>query len=280
MQALQNKPLSALKGNTNALKSVEHQRQRRRQSSFLEQTNLALPVKLKYDRGKTFTIDNEMFEILLLMSKQTNKQFELISVYPNSNKFKLNGVDVSLVLDGIKMKSKVYVFSKGFVIFITNRDVTERDIRGDENKIKQFLSDIGYKQRGVTKSNRSKLIRRMFASIGEPTSHVISLPTSSEDEIYRHDTSDYEQGIVEEEEETDYETDYETDPQSGWETKTEGPYTDPQIEASGLNSIDPNSLIERLELLILETKAGHDGLYDEMLDISKQLLSMNIINQE
>ena len=48
----------------------------------------------------------------------------------------------------------------------------------------------------------------------------------------------------------------------------------------GLNSNpDPNSLIERLELLILETKAGHDGLYDEMLDISKQLLSMNIINQ-
>ena len=49
----------------------------------------------------------------------------------------------------------------------------------------------------------------------------------------------------------------------------------------GLNSNpDPNSLIERLELLILETKAGHDGLYDEMLDISKQLLSMDIINQE
>ena len=44
--------------------------------------------------------------------------------------------------------------------------------------------------------------------------------------------------------------------------------------------VNPNSLIERLELLILETKAGHDGLYDEMLDISKQLLSMNIINQE
>ena len=43
---------------------------------------------------------------------------------------------------------------------------------------------------------------------------------------------------------------------------------------------DPNSLIERLEFLILETKAGHDGLYDEMLDISKQLLSMNVINQD
>ena len=41
-----------------------------------------------------------------------------------------------------------------------------------------------------------------------------------------------------------------------------------------------NNLVDRLELHILETKAGHDGLYDEMLNISKQLLSMNIINQE
>ena len=43
---------------------------------------------------------------------------------------------------------------------------------------------------------------------------------------------------------------------------------------------DPNSLIERLELLIPETKASHDGLYDETLDISKQLLSININNQD
>ena len=39
-----------------------------------------------------------------------------------------------------------------------------------------------------------------------------------------------------------------------------------------------NSLVERLELLILETKAGHDVLYDEKLIISKQQLSVNIIN--
>ena len=50
------------------------------------------------------------------------------------------------------------------------------------------------------------------------------------------------------------------------------------IFGRGLNG-NPNNLVERLELLILETKAGHDGLNDEMLDISKQLLSMNIINQ-
>ena len=103
----------------------------------------------------------------------------------------------------------------------------------------------------------------MFASIGEPTSQVISIPTSSEDKEHQHDTSDYEQGAAEEEEEE--ETDYETDK---------------QIEASGLSKTDPNNLVERLELLIIEIKAGHDGLYDEMLDISKQLLSINIINQE
>ena len=51
------------------------------------------------------------------------------------------------------------------------------------------------------------------------------------------------------------------------------------VYGRGLNSnADPNSLVERLELLVLETKAGHDGLYDETLNISKQLLSMNIIN--
>ena len=127
----------------------------------------------------------------------------------------------------------------------------------------------------------------MFSSIGEPTSRVISIPTSSEDEIYRRDTSDCEQGIVEEE------TAYETDPRSGY-TDYE---TDKQIEASGLGKanqqrgsalgspsyhhyVDPNNLVEILELLILETKTGHDGLYDENLDISKQQLSMNNINQE
>ena len=44
--------------------------------------------------------------------------------------------------------------------------------------------------------------------------------------------------------------------------------------------INANNLVKRLKFLILETKAAHDGLYDEMLKISKQLLSMKIINKE
>ena len=84
-------------------------------------------MTLKDDRGETFAVDNDMIDTLLEMGKQRNKQF--------------------------------FDFSKGFAIFITNKDVTERDIKGDGNKIKQFLRDIGYKQRGDIKSNRSKLIR-------------------------------------------------------------------------------------------------------------------------
>ena len=192
---------------------------------------------------------------MLEIGKQTNNQSQLISVDANSNKFKINRIDVSLVPDGTKMKGNVYDFSKGFLMFIINKDITERDIKGDENKMKQFLKDIGYKQRGDTKSNRPKLIRKMLASIGEPTYQVISIPTSSEDEKYQRGTCDID------EEETDYET-------------------DKQIEASGLRNPNPNNLVERQELLILKTKAGHDGLYDEMLIISKQLLSMNIIKKE
>ena len=103
------------------------------------------------------------------------------------------------------------IFLRALLFFITNKDVTERDIKGDENKIKQFLRDIGCKQREDTNSKRSKHIRKMFASIGELTSHVISIPTSSEEYLFNRDTNDYEQGVEEEEEEE--EIDYETDKQ-------------------------------------------------------------------
>ena len=104
---------------------MEHQRQRQSSfldnlgSSFTDQASPISPVKLKDDRGKTLDVDNDMIEIFLLMGKKTNKQFEFISVDPNSNKFRVNGVDASLDPDGIKMKGKVDDFSKGFALFFT-----------------------------------------------------------------------------------------------------------------------------------------------------------------
>ena len=124
MQALQNKILAALDSNTNALKSLRRQQQ----NSFLDERAALLtpapnpPVTLKDDRGKKFAVEN-------------------------SKKLKKNDIDVSLVPDGIKMKGKVYDFSKGFAMFITSKDVIERDKKGDEDKMKLFLKDIGYKQR-------------------------------------------------------------------------------------------------------------------------------------
>ena len=87
MQALQNKTLAALDIYTNVLKSLKKQQQN---SSLDERAALltpapGTPVKLKDDRGRTFTVENDMIDTLLLMDKQTNKQFELISVYSHSN---------------------------------------------------------------------------------------------------------------------------------------------------------------------------------------------------
>ena len=135
MQVLQNKTLAALDGNTNALKSLGHHQQ----SSFLERTVLLTPssdptVTLKDDGGKTFAVENDMVDILIELSKQTNKRFQLISVDPNSNKFKINVVDVSPVPDGIQMKVKVYDFSKGFAMYITRNGVTESDIKVMKSK--------------------------------------------------------------------------------------------------------------------------------------------------
>ena len=53
-----------------------------------------------------------------------------------------------------------------------------------------------------------------------------------------------------------------------------------ELDAIGVSKADPNNLKEILEFLILETKVGHYGLYDEIIKIFKQLISMNIINQE
>ena len=131
-------------------------------------------------------------------------------------------------------------------MFINNKYVTKRDIKSDENKIIRFSMDIGYKQRGDTKSKRSKVIRESSIKTFSPRKDF-----TNEETVYESDEGE-------------------------------------EIEAIGLSErlrpwfpkVNPNSLIERLELLILETKAGHDGLYDEKLDTTKQLLSKTIICQE
>ena len=75
MQALQNKTLAVLDSITNTLKSLGHHLQ----NSFLdERAALLTPTPdphtiLKDDRGRTFAVDNDMIDILLLNRKQVNK---------------------------------------------------------------------------------------------------------------------------------------------------------------------------------------------------------------
>ena len=74
MQALQNKTLEAL--------TLNNEQQR----SFHElQTALSTLIE---SRSKKFAVDNDIIDILLEMGNQTNEQFELKSVVPNSNNLK------------------------------------------------------------------------------------------------------------------------------------------------------------------------------------------------
>ena len=222
-----------IEDNTNALKALEFSPVQQRGFSVRE------PITLPGREVKLFKLSNEMFDILADMRKQTNIQLRLVPFDANENEFTIHNVPTHITPNGRKLRNNNYDFTKSFLMFITNKIVTERDIKGDENKIKQFLWDIGYKQRGDTKSNRSKEDYQLVSHHREEILLVVSEST-----VY--DTNEEEE----------------------------------EVKASGLTKTDPNNLIERLEILILELKAGHDGLYDEMLDISKQLLSISIINQE
>ena len=110
-----------------------------------------------------------MVDILLLMCKQTNEKFELKSVDPDSNKIRKKWYSLISSTDGIKTNSFIYDFPKGSAMLNTNENVIERDkIKGDENKVKQFRRDIGYKQSGDTKNNRSKIVGRIIVSVASP----------------------------------------------------------------------------------------------------------------
>ena len=78
-RTLQNQTLEALAYNKNVLKALDPQKQ----SNSLDDR----AVTIKDDRGKTFTVDNDVIAILIEICKQTNNQFQLIPVDANSNKF-------------------------------------------------------------------------------------------------------------------------------------------------------------------------------------------------
>ena len=137
--------------NTNALKALEFSPVK--QSGFSVREPIILPGR----EGKLFKLSNKMLDILADMRKQTNIQLRLVPFDANENEFTINNVPTRITPNGIKLRNNNYNFTKGFLMFITNKNVTKGDIKGDENKIKRFLSDIGYKQRGDTKSNRRKL---------------------------------------------------------------------------------------------------------------------------
>ena len=77
--------------------------------------------------------------------------------------------------NGIRVRDNIYNFSKGFPLFFTNKDVTEKDIKSVENKIIRFLRDIVYKRERDNKSKRAKLIKRLAISIHQQEKILLAM---------------------------------------------------------------------------------------------------------
>ena len=117
-----------IEDNTNASKALEFSPFQ--QSGFYVREPITLPGR----EGKLFKLSKEMLDILADMRKQTNIQLRLVPFEANENKFTINNVPTHITSNGIKLRNNNYDFPKGFFMFITNKNVTERDIKGDENK--------------------------------------------------------------------------------------------------------------------------------------------------
>ena len=81
--------------------------------------------------------------------------------------------------NGIKVKDNIYNFLKSFTLFVTNKDVTEKDIKHVEKHIIRFLRDIEYKRNGDNKSERAKLIARLAISLASARKYF-----TSDDNLY------------------------------------------------------------------------------------------------
>ena len=185
-------------------------------------------------------VDTKTAKILHLMGAQSNPQLKLDLIDITTRSYKKNKVDITLEQGASIVKDNIYEFSEVFVNYLTNPNVTYCDIHEDENKIKRFLFDIGYDLGKGEK--RSSRYRTIKLILGD--GEKIYGRGLTEDKLDKHDNNDNHDNH----------------------------------DNHSCNS--SNNLAERLELLILELETFHNGLYDEMLNISKQLLLMNNINKE
>ena len=61
------------------------------------------------------------------MRKQTNIQLRLVPFDENENEFTINNVPTRITPNDIKLRKNNCDFTKGLLMFINNKNVTERD---------------------------------------------------------------------------------------------------------------------------------------------------------
>ena len=186
-----------------------------------------------------------------LLQAFTKKNIDLaFGLYAREGKFKIGNKEVNIEDNDIKVDDIIFEGTPGFWELVTSKNPNPDNYTGEDlEKYQQLviLTNTAYKGNDP-KNNKAK---------------------SSKSPKWRNIIKPIWEQIKKQKEEEDYEEEYEEDEE----------FTLSPTKGTGLKILpsDPNSLIDRFDLLFSSKKAGHTGVRNEIVSILDELKRQGVL---
>ena len=186
-----------------------------------------------------------------LLQAFTKKNIDLaFGLYAQEGKFKIGNKEVNIEDNDIKIDDIIFEGTPGFWELVTSKNPNPDNYTGEDlEKYQQLviLTNTAY-QGNNPKNNKAK---------------------SSKSPKWRNIIKPIWEQIKKQKEEEDYEEEYEEDEE----------FTLSPTKGTGLKILpsDPNSLIDRFDLLFSSKKAGHTGVRNEIVSILDELKRQGVL---
>ena len=186
-----------------------------------------------------------------LLQAFTKKNIDLaFGLYSQEGKFKIGNKEVNIEDNDIKVDDIIFEGTPGFWELVTSKNPNPDNYTGEDlEKYQQLviLTNTAY-QGNNPKNNKAK---------------------SSKSPKWRNIIKPIWEQIKKQKEEEDYEEEYEEDEE----------FTLSPTKGTGLKILpsDPNSLIDRFDLLFSSKKAGHTGVRNEIVSILDELKRQGVL---
>ena len=186
-----------------------------------------------------------------LLQAFTKKNIDLaFGLYAREGKFKIGNKEVNIEDNDIKIDDIIFEGTPGFWELVTSKNPNPDNYTGEDlEKYQQLviLTNTAY-QGNNPKNNKAK---------------------SSKSPKWRNIIKPIWEQIKKQKEEEDYEEEYEEDEE----------FTLSPTKGTGLKILpsDPNSLIDRFDLLFSSKKAGHTGVRNEIVSILDKLKRQGVL---